>query len=610
VPQISLADQAVSSSQVWVLFMDECGVGEHLRTSLRQQGYTVMAVFAGRSYAQWDETSFQVRPAERDDYQALLRVLGKRGLMPSRFVHLWSVTRETGGDESACVCEQSFDSLLALAQVLGNLGSGQFQIEVVSSDLQDVTGNEQLMPMKALLVGPCKVIQQEYSNIRCRSIDLVQSEFSALQSECLLREVLAPLCDVFVALRGRRRWVQIYEPFRLEEGQPQHIPWRQGGVYLITGGLGGIGLAMAEHLARSVQACLVLVGRSAMPPRPAWEEILREQGSQAGVGRRIQQIQQIESLGTRVLLATADVANEAQMRIVLAQTLATFGALHGVIHAAAVPPSGLIQLKTPEQVAAVLAPKVQGTLVLDRLLKDYPLDFLLLFSSMSSATGGGPGQVDYCAANAFLDAFAHKHSADHGMTLAIDWGEWQWDAWSAGLEGFPQEVRRYFIEKRRDYGISFAEGMQAMTRILARRLTHIVVATQDFPRMVEGSKTFSIETILGAVSTLRKMRATAYPRPALSTPYAPPENEFEEVIVQIWGELLGIEQIGIYDNSFELGGHSLIGAQLMTRLRQRFQINLSLERIFESATIAQLAVAIELALIEEIEQEADLAASV
>jgi acyl carrier protein len=128
--------------------------------------------------------------------------------------------------------------------------------------------------------------------------------------------------------------------------------------------------------------------------------------------------------------------------------------------------------------------------------------------------------------------------------------------------------------------------------------------------MVEGSKTFSIETILGAVSTLRKMRATAYPRPALSTPYAPPENEFEEVIVQIWGELLGIEQIGIYDNFFELGGHSLIGAQLMTRLRQRFQINLSLERIFESATIAQLAVAIELALIEEIEQEADLAASV
>jgi len=607
-PQAAPVDQEPGLCRVWVLFMDECGVGEHLRASLQRQGYTVITVLAGQCFLQLDETALQIRPGEREDYQALLRILDRRGALPSRFVHLWSVSDALRGDESARMRELSFDSLLALAQVLGGLGSGQFQIEVVSSDLQDVTGNEQLTPMKALLIGPCKVIQQEYSTIRCRSIDLTYSEFSAAQSECLLREVLSPLCDVSVALRGRRRWVQTYEPFRLEENTALDSPWRQGGVYLITGGLGGIGLAMAQHLAQTVQAHLVLVGRSSLPPRGAWEEVLREQGSQTDVGRRIQQIQQIESQGARVLLATADVADESQMRLVIEQTLATFGALHGVIHAAAVPPSGLIQLKTPEQACEVLAPKVQGTLVLDRLLKDYPLDFLLLFSSMSSGTGGGPGQVDYCAANAFLDAFAHTHSADHGMTLAIDWGEWQWDAWSAGLQGFPAEVRRYFIEKRRDYGISFAEGMQALTRILARRLTHIVVATQDFPRMVEGSRTFSIETILGAVSTLRKMRATAYPRPALSTPYAPPENEFEVVIAQIWGELLGIEQIGIYDNFFELGGHSLIGAQLMTRLRQRFQINLSLERIFESATIAQLAVTIELALIEEIEQGADLAA--
>lgn len=608
-PKASLIDRAGAASRVWVLFMDTCGTGEYLRTGLLRHGDTVIAVSAGCSYRQLDERSFQIRPAERDDYQALLQALELRGLLPTRFVHLWSVTEGMQEAESSLLREQGLESLLALARVLGNLGSGQFQIDVVSSDLQDVTGAEQLMPIKALLVGPCKVIQQEYNHIRCRSIDLVHSEFSASQSEYLLREVLAPLDDTSVALRGRRRWVQVYEPFRLDECEPEEIPWRAGGVYLITGGLGGIGLALAEHLARTVQARLVLVGRSALPPRSAWEEILRTTGEQEGIGRRLRQIQLIESLGAEVLLATADVSDEAQMRLVIEETLATFGVLHGVIHAAAVPPSGLIQLKTAEQVDAVLAPKVQGTLVLDRLLKAYPLDFLLLFSSMSSGTGGGPGQVDYCAANAFLDAFAHAHSAEHGMTVAIDWGEWQWDAWSAGLEGFPPEVRRYFIDKRRDYGISFAQGMQAMTRILSRRLTHTVVATQDFSRMVEGSKNFSIETILGAVTTLRKMHATTYPRPALSTPYAPPENEFEEAIALIWGELLGLEQIGIHDNFFELGGHSLIGAQLMTRLRQRFQINLSLERIFESATIAQLAVEIELALIEEVEQ-ADLATAV
>ncbi|HEU5230966.1 MAG TPA: KR domain-containing protein, partial [Ktedonobacteraceae bacterium] len=595
------------TSQVWALLMDDCGVGEQLYKRLQQQGYPVITVHAGDSYAQTDATSFRVRPTERDDYHALLRMLSKYAMLPSRFVHLWSVTGEgslsTAAQEQsdAASGEKSFYSLLALAQVIGTMGTGQFQIDVISSDMQDVTGNERLNPMKSLIIGPCKVIQQEYTHIRCRSIDLAQDDLSEHLCDSLLKELLSPLVDTSVALRGRRRWVQTYEPLRLDACKSEEIPLRPGGVYLITGGLGGIGLALAEHLASTVQARLILVGRSTLPPRDEWEEILTTQGCQSDVGRRIHHVQRIESLGSPVMLVAADVAEEVQMRTVIEQTLTTFGALHGVIHAAALPPSGLIQLKTPEQAAQILAPKVQGTLILDRLLRGIPLDFLLLFSSMSSSTGGGPGQVDYCAANAFLDAFAHKHSTDHGMTVVIDWGEWQWDAWSAGLEGFPPEVRRYFIEKRRDYGISFAEGMEALSRILVRRLTHAVVATQNFPLMVEGSKNFSIDTIIGAVTKLRKMQSTAYPRPVLSTPYVPAENEFEEEIAQIWGELLGIEQIGIRDNFFELGGHSLLGAQLIARLRQSFQIDLSLEIIFESATVAELAIAIELAMIDEIE---------
>ena len=607
-PKPETTGEATATSKIWLLFMDQYGVGEHLRQRLQRRGSIVITVQAGCHYAQLDATSFQVRPTERDDYQALLRTLNREDLLPFHIVHLWSVTREdqtlapVDKLEQTPLYQRGFSSLLTLAQVLGNLGTEQFRIDVVSSDMQDVTGNEALVPTKSLIIGPCKVIQQEYSHIRCRSIDLAQDEFSEQQGNSLLKELLSPLVDASVALRGRHRWIQTYEPLRIDQCQAEELPLRSGGVYLITGGLGGIGLALAEYLARQVQARLVLVGRSALPPRSEWEAILTTQGNQTDIGRRIEQVQLIESLSPQVLLATADVSDEAQMRSVLAQTQATFGTLHGVIHAAAIPPSGLIQLKTPAQAAEVLAPKVQGTLVLERLLKGYQLDFLLLFSSMSSSTGGGPGQVDYCAANAFLDAFAHRHSTDHGMTVVIDWGEWQWDAWSAGLEGFPPEVRRYFIEKRREYGISFAEGMEALTRILARRLTHVVVATQDFPRMVEGSKHFSIDAILGAVTTLRKMQSTAYPRPALSTPYVAPENEFEEKIAQIWGELLGIEQIGIHDNFFELGGHSLIGSQLIARLRQSFQIDLSLELIFESATIAELAIAIELALIEEIEQ--------
>ena len=299
------------------------------------------------------------------------------------------------------------------------------------------------------------------------------------------------------------------------------------------------------------------------------------------------------------------------MRAVVQQASAAFGSIHGVLHCAGVPASGLIQLKTPEMAASVLAPKVIGTLVLEQVLHDLPLDFLILFSSMSSITGGGPGQIDYCAANAFLDAYARSHFAQHGMTVAIDWGEWQWDAWGEGLLGFPEEAQIYFKERRRKFGIAFEEGAEALTRVLARKFRQVVVSTQDFSTMVAGSEHFSVATIMEKVGQLRHTRA-AYARPALSTAYVAPENGMEQEIAAIWSQLLGIEQIGIQDNFFELGGHSLMGMQMISRLRDAYQIDVRLATLFEAPTVAELAVAIEIMLIEEInkldEEEAQILA--
>src|ERR1019366_7994880 len=187
----------------WLLFMDEHGVGEYIRERLLQRGNPVITVYRGPSPAQRNIREFQVRPAERDDSASLLQLLNKQGLLPGRVVHFWSVTEDDTSDLAA-LSEHGFYSLLALAQALGNMGNQHFQIDVVSSDMQDVTGNETLMPIKSLLTGPCKVIQQEYGHIRCRSIDLAQNELSSRQGEALFKELLSPLVDTSVALRGRR----------------------------------------------------------------------------------------------------------------------------------------------------------------------------------------------------------------------------------------------------------------------------------------------------------------------------------------------------------------------------------------------------------------------
>ncbi|MDB6121032.1 MAG: 6-deoxyerythronolide-B synthase, partial [Pedosphaera sp.] len=200
---------------------------------------------------------------------------------------------------------------------------------------------------------------------------------------------------------------------------------RPGGVYLVTGGLGGLGLEIAGYLANKAPIKLVLVGRTGLPRREDWEKILAATDTGDKVHRAIKQVQMLQAGGSEVMAAAADVSKREELQPVLEEAQQRFGAIHGVIHAAGVLDDCLIQMKTLEGAERVLAPKVTGTLLLEELLAHTKLDFLVLFSSVS-ALAGVPGQVDYCAANAFLDAFAQwKTAKDDTWTVAINWGAWQ-----------------------------------------------------------------------------------------------------------------------------------------------------------------------------------------
>ena len=161
-----------------------------------------------------------------------------------------------------------------------------------------------------------------------------------------------------------------------------------------------------------------------MPEAPFWTAWVAEHGPDDAVSRRIGAVRALEGLGAEVLVLQADVTDTLQMRDAVAQARARFGRLDGVVHAAGVAGGGIIALKTQAQAAEVMAPKVQGTLALAEALGAEPLDFVALCSSFTSLLGGA-GQVDYCAANAFLDAFAHQQTRSGHPTVAINWATWQ-----------------------------------------------------------------------------------------------------------------------------------------------------------------------------------------
>jgi len=592
-PPVRLEDkESATQKSCTLVFIDECGLGTKLVKQLEQQNQDVITVKVG-AFSKLSESQYSLNPQHNHDYDALIKELVTQQKLPKRIIHLWSVTpvgeKELELEEVEKSQARGFYSLLFLAQTLGRQETADdFQITVISNNLQPVTGSEILCPEKATLLGPIKVISQEYSNIKCRSIDVILPPNGSWQSEKLVEQLLTELTvstsDKAIAYRGFNRWVQTFEPVRFDEAKIGTPRLRQGGVYLITGGLGGIGLVVAEYLAQ-IQAKLLLIGRRALPNRDEWEEWLVTHDLLDSTSYKIRKIQELEKLGAEVLVVSADVSNKEQMQSAIAKAQQQFGQLNGVIHTAGVPGGGVIQRKTQQEAESILAPKVKGTLVLDAIVKNMQLDFFILTSSMNSILGGF-GQVDYCGANAFIDAFAHYNTSNGTFTTSINWDAWQ-EVGMAVNTAVPQQFQELRAENLKK-GILPNEGIDAFRRILGSTIPQIVVSPFDFLTSLEPHNSYNETQVIELLETVKESNSK-HPRPELSNDYVAPRNEIEQKFVDIWQQILGIERIGIHDNFFELGGDSLIGIQVICQLNQAFNLNIPVAKLYECPNVGSMA---------------------
>lgn len=412
---------AAADHACWLLFLDETGLGREISKQLKTSGHEVLEVLVGDKYQRRGAGSYAIRPGVRDDYDELLKDIVKHEHPPTRIIHLWSVTAATAGRSLDQALDLSFYSLLFLAQGWGDQDLGAVEIACVSNGLQSVSGESGVEPARAALLGPVRVIPKEFPGVFCRSIDLERNiQDRRIVASNIVAECSARSADSCVAYRRSERWAETFESASLRT-QTSGTRLREKGVYLIVGGLGGIGLVVAEHLARTVHARLVLVGRTPLPPASEWQSVLDKPNGANGARQKIAKLREIESLGAEVLTISADVTDSKQIAEALRIARQRFGDIHGVIHAAGLIEDEPLQIKTRESAARVLAPKIQGTLVLQQALGDSKLDFLLLFSSISSLAPPA-GQVDYAAANAFLDAFALSQAGQ--PVTALNWGLW------------------------------------------------------------------------------------------------------------------------------------------------------------------------------------------
>jgi acyl transferase domain-containing protein len=580
------------AARSWLMFLDQAGLGSALADRLRASGAKITTVHAGEAFARSGAAGYVIGPERREDYFALLRDLRAADRMPDGVVHLWGVDEVVAGGASTALGEEGgFRSLLFLAQALGDLAPDRpLRLKVIASGLHRVTGEEHVAPAKSLMLGPCRVLPQEYPCVRCTSVDVVVPPPNVPPApelvELLMRELAADPQEPVVAYRGRHRWVQVVEPRRCEAAEGMPTTLRPKGVYVVTGGLGGIGLVLARYLARTVQARLVLVGRTPPPPRGEWAGWAATHGETDSWSPRLRALLGLEELGAEVLVCAADVADASQMAAVVAQAEAQFGPIQGVIHAAGIAGDGIMQVRTLEAAARVLRPKVAGTLVLEKVLSHRALDFLVLCSSVSSWLGGA-GQADYAAANAFLDAYAWQR---RGVTrvCAINWFAWR--EVGMAVNTVVPEAWKEQRDRSLRLGIAPEEGEEAFARALACGWTQVVISPPDFRAWWATSWQ---SRSLGADAAARTAPAPAakalHARPSLASEYVAPGTRAERLIAEIWQHLLGVEKVGLHDNFFELGGHSLLATQLVARLRQAFPVEFTVASIFERPTVAALS---------------------
>ena len=576
----------------WLLFGDRTGVTTAMIERLEQQGHRVIQVHIGTEFRKNNRALYTINPCDRTHYDALMREVLALERSPI-IAHLWTSNDHLEFTEAQNL---GFYSLLYLAQAIGQQNvQSSIHIGVVSSQIQDVTGTEEICPEKATIFGACQVIPQEYANLTCCHLDMEipLSDITANTPfiDQIIGEILTQAdtqADAFlvpmVAYRGNYRWLPTHEPLYLK---PVASPYQPQGTYLITGGMGGIGMTIAEHLAQSVQAKLVLISRSPLPSQNDWEQWLQTHREQDPTSMKIRKIQSLESKGAKVLVLSADVADIEQMQTVRDRIQQTFGELHGIFHTAGLAGDGIMQLKTPENAARVMRPKVQGTLVLQQIFAKDDLDFLVLFSSLSALLGG-LGQVDYCAANCFLDAVARSQT--NQRTIAINWDIWQEVGMGANLTELPDRLKQERIEALAR-GIAPQEGLEALQRILHNGCRQVMVSTQDWQGVLQQNQKRVITTTPEPVAILPESNPIAGHRRSLqSTNYVAPRNEIEQRIAELWQNQLGLAQVGANDNFFEIGGHSLLAVRLVSQIREMYPVELSLRTLLsEAPTVAGLA---------------------
>ncbi|MBE9224386.1 SDR family NAD(P)-dependent oxidoreductase [Phormidium sp. LEGE 05292] len=598
-----------------LIFLDDLGLGECLARELEKLGHAYVGIEAGLDWEQIDSNHYRIDPNNPEHYQKLLSELTAKNWEINQIFHLWTYDDCPEEITSLESLEQAqipgVYSLLYLIKALAKTQKNQqnIQLLVASSHSQFISPDDQIAYQKTPVIGLIKAIEPEIPNLKTCHIDLTIDE-PIVNADRLIQEIHILSKETEVAYRQGKRWIPRLETVEFSKENHQEITFKPGGMYLISGGLGGVGLEIAKYLLKTYKAKLLLIGRT-----PITE----------ATSPKIAAYQELTQLGGEISYEAVDVCDLPRLQQIIAQAKSRWNCqLDGILHLAGSYQERSLLEESPETWSTALKAKVSGTWVLNQLIKDNPEAIFINFASVISFLGGATVGA-YVAANQFLESFTHYQRTKCGVkSYCFSWSLWD------GI-GISQDYQRGKLAQTKGYcAINVQQAWYSLLIGLHHNQTHLFVGLDGSNRNIRKyvESTYSLEKLtgyftaksnisleitsdwvindrLGKPTTCSLVQLPQMPltktgiidRERLSkgdlnqqtNQAALPVTEIEIQIAKIWQETLKLPEISIHDNFFELGGYSLLLVQVQSKIQELFPIPLSIVDMFNYPTISTLA---------------------
>jgi acyl transferase domain-containing protein/acyl carrier protein len=565
---------SAAGSATWLVFADAQGTGAGVAAALRARGDTCFEVAVGTRFARLGPERYQMDPSRSDDYQRLFHEVVAPAAAFRGVVHCWNLDaapwEETTADTLLADVRRGSASVLRVVQELVRQGLRDAPRLVLVTRGAQAAGEfaAELAVAQSALWGLGRTIAMEQPDLACTRIDLDPTP-EADEAALVVQELVAGDGEDQIALRAGQRLVA-----RLERGtlDPVEAPtFDAEGSYLITGGLGGLGLTAARWLVASGARHLLLLGRSA--PSEQAEEAIRA----------------MVEAGAEVRTWRADVARAADVAGALAYLEETMPPLRGILHAAGVLEDRTLLEMSDEQLTRAIGPKILGGWNLHAATQGIPLDFFVMYSSAASLLGP-PGQGNYAAANAFLDALAHARAAHDLPGMSIQWGTFSEVGLAAAQENRGQRMAQRGIE-------SFTpdEGTELLSRLIQHPCGEIGLLRMSVRQWIESYPRAASAPFL---SVLRQAEERSGATPAAGVflddlrALSPIQRRpaFEQHVLECLGRVLHLppERIEVLAPFRGYGMDSLMSLEIRNRLEASLGLRLSAALLFTYPTTASL----------------------